>query len=70
VREQIVIGMAWARATHYPHVVHAGTPGTMLDYVRKYRAFDPARIVLFCLDEADVMIGMQGHHDQSIKMLT
>ena len=43
-----------------------GTPGTALDWIRKQRLFDPTKLKVFVLDEADVMISEQGHKDQSI----
>ena len=46
-----------------------GTPGTVMDWVLKVRAFDPNKIVLFVLDEADVMIATQGHQDQTLRIL-
>ncbi len=45
-----------------------GTPGTMLDWTVKFRAFDPSKVKVFVLDEADVMISQQGHQDQSIRI--
>ncbi|KAM9814027.1 ATP-dependent RNA helicase DDX19A [Neosynchiropus ocellatus] len=45
-----------------------GTPGTMLDWCRKFKFIDPKRIKVFVLDEADVMIATQGHQDQSIRI--
>lgn len=52
VKEQIVIG----------------TPGTVIDWITRKRAFDPKKIQVFVLDEADVMISLQGHQDQSIRI--
>ncbi|XP_063065334.1 ATP-dependent RNA helicase DDX19A [Engraulis encrasicolus] len=52
VQEQIVIG----------------TPGTLLDWCWKLKFIDPKKITVFVLDEADVMIGTQGHQDQSIRI--
>ena len=45
-----------------------GTPGTVMDWVIKLKAFDPNKIVLFVLDEADVMIATQGHQDQTLRI--
>ncbi|XP_005799028.1 ATP-dependent RNA helicase DDX19B-like [Xiphophorus maculatus] len=45
-----------------------GTPGTILDWCTKYKLIDPQKITMFVLDEADVMIAMQGHRDQSIRI--
>ena len=40
----------------------------MLDWSLKYRFFDLKKIIVFVLDEADVMIATQGHQDQSIRI--
>ena len=45
-----------------------GTPGTVIDWVLKKRVFNANKIVVFCLDEADVMISLTGHQDQSIRL--
>ena len=45
-----------------------GTAGTMLDWVIKLRAFDPKKIKMFVLDEADVMIDTQGQQDQTVRI--
>lgn len=48
------------------HIV-IGTPGTTQDWIRN-RAFDPAKVSVFVLDEADVMIATQGFQDTSIRV--
>ncbi|KAH9504391.1 ATP-dependent RNA helicase ddx19a [Bulinus truncatus] len=45
-----------------------GTPGTTLDWAMKFRVFDLNKIKVFVLDEADVMISLQGHQDQSYRL--
>ena len=45
-----------------------GTPGTVLDWIFRHRVIDPKKIKMFVLDEADVMIALQGHQDQSIRI--
>ena len=45
-----------------------GTPGTLLDWILRHRVIDPKKIKMFVLDEADVMIALQGHQDQSIRI--
>ncbi|XP_032573156.1 DEAD-box helicase Dbp80 isoform X5 [Drosophila sechellia] len=45
-----------------------GTPGKLLDWGIKFRLFDMKKITVFVLDEADVMIATQGHHDQCIRI--
>ena len=49
------------------HVI-IGTPGKMTDWVIRYKFFDIKKIKVFVLDEADVMIDMQGHRQQSVKI--
>ena len=45
-----------------------GTPGTLLDWILRFRRFDTKKISIFVLDEADVMISTQGHQDQSTRI--
>ncbi|CAN2388106.1 DEAD (Asp-Glu-Ala-Asp) box helicase 25 [Pristimantis euphronides] len=45
-----------------------GTPGTMMDWCFKLRLFDVCNIKVFVLDEADVMIGLQGYSDHSVRV--
>lgn len=49
------------------HII-IGTPGKILDWGIKYKVFDLKKIKVFVLDEADVMIATQGHHDQCIRI--
>lgn len=49
------------------HII-IGTPGSVLDWIMRYKAFDPKKLTVFVLDEADVMISQQGHQDQSIRI--
>lgn len=49
------------------HII-IGTPGKVLDWSIKYKFFDLRKVVVFVLDEADVMIATQGHQDQSIRI--
>lgn len=49
------------------HII-IGTPGKILDWGIKYKFFDLKKIRVFVLDEADVMIATQGHHDQCIRI--
>jgi len=50
-----------------PHQILVGTPGKMLDLI-KYKSFDPKKIKIFVLDEADEMLNQQGLGDQSLKI--
>ena len=45
-----------------------GTPGKLMDWIHKLKAFDAKKIKVFVLDEADVMIDTQGHRQQSIRI--
>ncbi|XP_035826542.1 ATP-dependent RNA helicase DDX19A [Aplysia californica] len=49
------------------HII-IGTPGTVVDWAFKFRSFDIRLIRVFVLDEADVMISLQGHQDQSYRL--
>ena len=49
------------------HIIF-GTPGTLLDWILRHKVLDPKKIKMFVLDEADVMIALQGHQDQSIRI--
>lgn len=57
-----------ARGTKVQEQMVVGTPGTVYDWCAKQKALDPKKITMFVLDEADVMISMQGHRDQSIRI--
>ena len=50
------------------HIIF-GTPGTLLDWVLRQRVMDPKKIKMFVLDDADVMIALQGHQDQSWRIM-
>ena len=45
-----------------------GTPGTLLDWVFKFKVVDLKKITVFVLDEADIMIDVQGHLEQSVRI--
>ena len=45
-----------------------GEPGTLLDWILRHRVIDPKKIKMFVLDEVDVIIALQGHQDQSIRL--
>lgn len=63
-----VRGQNLARHEKLTEQIIIGTPGKTLDWAQKYRFFDITKISVFVLDEADVMIAMQGHQDQSIRI--
>jgi len=49
------------------HII-IGTPGKVVDWALKHRFFDLGKVIVFVLDEADVMIATQGHQDQSFRI--
>ena len=49
------------------HII-IGTPGKVLDWALKFCFFDIKKIRVFVLDEADMMIAMHGHQEQSIRI--
>ncbi|XP_053704744.1 ATP-dependent RNA helicase DDX19A isoform X1 [Synchiropus splendidus] len=57
-----------ARGVTLSEQIVIGTPGTILDWSTKYKIIDPKKITMFVLDEADIMIALQGHRDQSIRI--
>jgi len=63
-----VRGEEVARGTKITDHIIIGTPGKVLDWSIKFKFFDLRKIIVFCLDEADVMIATQGHQDQSIRI--
>lgn len=48
------------------HII-IGTPGTVQDLLRR-KKIDPSHIKMFVIDEADVMLDMQGLGDQTIRI--
>ncbi|XP_050430963.1 ATP-dependent RNA helicase DDX19A-like [Adelges cooleyi] len=56
------------RGSKLTEQIVVGTPGKVLDWVTKYKFFDPAQIKVFVLDEADIMVDTQGHQDQSFRI--
>ena len=56
------------RSSTIQEQIIVGTPGTVLDWLTKTRVLDPRKVLIFVLDEADVMISQQGHQDQSVRI--
>ena len=56
-----------ARGTTLTDQVIVGTPGTVYDLLRR-RAIPSSNIVMFVIDEADVMLDRQGMGDQTIRI--
>uniref|UniRef100_A0A1I8AM04 ATP-dependent RNA helicase n=1 Tax=Steinernema glaseri TaxID=37863 RepID=A0A1I8AM04_9BILA len=72
-----VLGLTWKYAIKGAQLQHGtkitehiiiGTPGKTYDWIIKFKALDPSKIVAFVLDEADQMISMQGIMEQSIRL--
>ncbi|XP_067140022.1 DEAD-box helicase Dbp80-like [Centruroides vittatus] len=63
-----VRGESLARGEKICEQVIIGTPGKVLDWSIRFKFFDVKKIKVFVLDEADIMIATQGHHDQSIRI--
>nr|SZF06494.1 DEAD-box helicase Dbp80 [Psoroptes ovis] len=64
----VVRGEAITRNAKLTEHILIGTPGKMIDWSLKYNCYDLRKISVFVLDEADVMIDMQGLRAQSIKL--
>ncbi|XP_050024950.1 DEAD-box helicase Dbp80 [Dermacentor andersoni] len=63
-----VRGVTFSQGEKIEDQVILGTPGKIIDWAFKFKFFDLSRIKVFVLDEADIMIAQQGHHDQSIRI--
>lgn len=63
-----VRGEAFPMGSNITEHVIVGTPGKTLDWSLKFKFFDLSKIKAFVLDEADVMIDIQGHQDQCLRM--
>lgn len=63
-----VRGVTFSHGQQIRDQVILGTPGKIIDWAFKFKFFDLSRIKVFVLDEADIMIAQQGHHDQSIRI--
>ncbi|KAH8039884.1 hypothetical protein HPB51_009140 [Rhipicephalus microplus] len=63
-----VRGVTFSHGDKIEDQVILGTPGKIIDWAFKFKFFDLSRIKVFVLDEADIMIAQQGHHDQSIRI--
>jgi Superfamily II DNA and RNA helicases len=68
ITRSIVFTLLVPRGTKLKEHIIIGTPGKVVDWGVKFRFFDLGKISVFVLDEADVMIAMQGHQDQSFRI--
>ena len=49
------------------HIIFA-TPGTLLNWILRHRVMDPKKVKMFVLEDVDVMIALQGHQDQFLRI--
>ncbi|XP_073476364.1 ATP-dependent RNA helicase DDX25-like [Aquarana catesbeiana] len=56
------------RGTKIEAQIVVGTPGTVMDWCLKLKLVNPENICVFVLDEADVMMGVQGYSDHSMRV--
>ncbi|KAF8764615.1 DEAD-box helicase Dbp80 like protein [Argiope bruennichi] len=64
----VVKGQTLPRNYTLTEHVLIGTPGKVFDWGRRQRNFQFEKLTTFILDEADIMISMQGHHDQCLRI--
>ncbi|KRZ28164.1 ATP-dependent RNA helicase DDX19A [Trichinella pseudospiralis] len=50
------------------HVI-VGTPGTVMRWLHQLKCFDPKKLNIFILDEADLMLNLESMGDQSIRVI-
>jgi len=64
---QAAVPGAVTRGSKIESMVVVGTPGTVMDLVKR-RALDVSQLGLLCLDEADNMLDQQGLGDQCMRV--
>ncbi|CAI9616485.1 unnamed protein product [Staurois parvus] len=57
-----------AKGSNIEAQIVVGTPGTVMDWCLKLKIVNPKNICVFVLDEADVMIGVQGYAAHSVRV--
>ncbi|XP_076472481.1 ATP-dependent RNA helicase DDX19A-like [Babylonia areolata] len=62
-----VRGKRMGRSVVQDHVI-IGTPGTVLHWIQRHNLCSMDKIRVFVLDEADVLISIQGYKDQSTRI--
>ncbi|KAH3685314.1 hypothetical protein WICPIJ_003711 [Wickerhamomyces pijperi] len=67
ITSQLVVPNSFERGQHINAQILVGTPGTLLDLVRR-RQVDLSKLKVFVLDEADNMLDQQGLGDQCVKV--
>ena len=68
VKTQFAIPQAVPRGQRINAHVVVGTPGTVLDLIKKQRTLPVEKIKVFVLDEADNMLDQQGLGEQCIRV--
>lgn len=63
-----VKGNKISRGTQIHQPIIIGTPGSVMDWITRHKAFNPKKIRILVLDEADIMIDTQGHKDQTVRI--
>lgn len=64
---QAAVPGAYERGQQIKAMVVVGTPGTVMDLIRR-RQLDPREMKVMCLDEADNMLDQQGLGDQCLRV--
>jgi ATP-dependent RNA helicase DDX19/DBP5 len=64
---QAAVPGAVERNTKVQSMVVVGTPGTVMDLIKR-RQFDASQMKVLCLDEADNMLDQQGLGDQCLRV--
>lgn len=64
---QAAVPGAVERNTAVKAMVVVGTPGTVMDLIKR-RQFDTSMMRVLCLDEADTMLDQQGLGDQCLRV--
>lgn len=63
-----VKGNRISRGTKITQPIVIGTPGSVVDWITRHKAFDANKLRILVLDEADIMINTQGHKDQTVRI--
>ncbi|KAH3674336.1 hypothetical protein WICMUC_003362 [Wickerhamomyces mucosus] len=67
ITTQLVVPNAFERGARINAQILVGTPGTLLDLIRR-KQVDVSRLKVFVLDEADNMLDQQGLGDQCVRV--
>ncbi|CDR43169.1 CYFA0S11e01002g1_1 [Cyberlindnera fabianii] len=67
VTTQLIVPNSFEKGTHIKAQILVGTPGTLLDLIRR-KQVDVSKVKVFVLDEADNMLDQQGLGDQCVRV--